>query len=148
MNWEIIFFIQEEISNLTLFAISTKKMKLNIYFISTKNRLNIKTAFLRSTSPFGKDTIREYRNQVYSLSICPTSFTNIKFTHKPFPSAQIEAKCQSRHSYILRYITYNCPKFGISTHWPKYWPLTNWQHAWEGPYGKIRKHWVLPAIFA
>lgn len=104
-----------------------KKMKLNIYFISTKTRLNIKTAFLReSVSPFGKDTIRQYRSQIYRLSLSPTSFTNIKFTCKPFPSAQNYGFKLNDNLFIhifLRYITYNLPKLSISTHWTKYWPL-------------------------
>ena len=151
MSWEIIFFIQKEVPNLTLFAISKKKLKLNIYFISTKNRLNRKTAFLRSTSAFGKDTIREYRSQVHRISSSPTSFTNIKFTRKPFPSAQNHGLKLNVNLFIhifLRYITYNCPKLGLSTHWTKYWPLTNWQYAWEGPYRKRWKHWVLHAVCA
>lgn len=62
-------------------------MKSNIYLIRTKRRLNIK-ATLISTNPFEKDTIREWKTQVYRSHSRPTSFTNIKFTHKPLLSAQ------------------------------------------------------------
>lgn len=127
-------------------------MKLNIYCISTKNRLNIKTAFLReSTSPFGKDTIREYRSQVHRLSLSPTPFIDIKFTRKPFTSAHnygLKLNVNLFIHILLRYITYNFPKLGISPHWTQYWPLTNWQRAWAEPHRGNWKHRVLPAAFA
>lgn len=121
VSWEIIFLLKKEIPNLTLFTTSKKK-KINTYFISTKNRFNIKTALFRKpTSPFGKDTITEYER------LSPTSFTSIKFTHKPFPSSLNYGLKLNVHIFICifyRYIPLNFSKLSTSRHWTQRWPLT------------------------